>query len=574
MKDEDKTKEQLVSELADLRRRNAELVRSESLYRQAVEKRKESEECLQNLFNTISEGVVLIDSNGLIVEANASAMRIAGLKRTEIIGKRSNSPDWKLLRPDGTRMPPKEMAGPRTMKEKRPIKDLIMGVERPDGGISWINTNTTPIIDETGKLDSIVLTFSDITQHKQAEDELRNSEERLKVLFEFAPDAYYLNDAKGNFVDGNIAAERLTGYKRKDLIGKNFLKLNLLTSKQFPKAAGLLAKNLLGQPTGPDEFVLNRKDGTQVPVEISTYPVKIKDKTLILGIARDISDREHAVENLRKSEGRLTEAQRIAHLGNWDWNIQNKELSWSDEIYRIFGLKPQEFGATYEAFLNSVHPDDRELVKEAVNKALQKKKPYSIDHRIVLPDGSERAVHEQAKVFFNDKGEPTRMLGTVQDITERKRAEEALQRAHHELELRVEERTAELKATNEALENEISVREKAEEALKLDEERLEILLRLSHIDIGTEEELTDFALEECVRLTQSKVGYLHFFSEDQKSIQLYSWSKKTLKECTAEKALHYPLEKAGIWADCLRLRKPVIHNDYQSMPDKKGFKRK
>ncbi len=571
MKDENKTKAQLISELADLRRRNAELARSKSLYRPAVEKRKESEESLQTLFKTMSEGVVLIDSNGLIVEANASATRIAGLKRNEIVGKRCDSPDWKLLRPDGTRMPPKEMAGPRTMKEKRPIKDLIMGVERPDGGISWINTNTTPIIDEIGKLDSIVLTFSDITQHKQAEDELRNSEERLKLIFEFAPDAYYMTDIKGNFVDGNKAAERLTGYKRKDLIGKNFMKLNLLTSKQIPKAAGLLAKNLLGQPTGPDEFAMNRKDGTQVHVEISTYPVKIKDKTLVLGIARDISDRKHDMGNLRKSEASLSEAQRIAHLGNWDWNIQNNELSWSDEIYRIFGLKPQKFGATYEAFLNSVHPDDREFVNEAVNKAVQRKKPYSIDHRIVLPNGSERVVHEQAKVFFNDKGKATRMLGTVQDITGRKRAEEALQRAHHELELRVEERTAELKATNEALIHEISVREEAEKALKLDEERLEVLLRLSHIEMRAEEKLTDFALEEGVRLTQSKVGYLHFFSEDQKSIQLYSWSKKTLKECKAEQALHSPLDKAGIWADCIRIRRPVIHNDYQSMPNKKGY---
>ncbi|MFX1521788.1 MAG: PAS domain-containing protein, partial [Promethearchaeota archaeon] len=109
--------------------------------------------------------------------------------------------------------------------------------------------------------------------------------------------------------------------------------------------------------------------------------------------------------------------------GNWDWNIQTNELHWSDEIYRIFGLAPQEFGATYEAFLNSVHPEDRELVKQSVDEALYERKPYSIDHHIVLPDGEVRIVHEQAEVTFDETGRPVRMMGTVLDITERKKLE-------------------------------------------------------------------------------------------------------------------------------------------------------
>ena len=127
---------------------------------------------------------------------------------------------------------------------------------------------------------------------------------------------------------------------------------------------------------------------------------------------------------LIKSEVSLANAQRIAHLGNWEWNIVTNELRWSEEIYRIFGLTPQEFGATYDAFLNSVHPDDREFVKESVNKALYDKVPYSIDHRVVLPDGSERIVHEQAEVIFDSAGKAIQMNGTVQDITERRHTEE------------------------------------------------------------------------------------------------------------------------------------------------------
>ncbi len=145
--------------------------------------------------------------------------------------------------------------------------------------------------------------------------------------------------------------------------------------------------------------------------------------SILVTIKKIMLDQERDEATLSKSEASLSEAQRIAHLGSWDWDIVNNKLHWSDEIYSIFRLKPQEFGATYEAFLNSVHPDDRELVKKTVNNALHEKKPYSINHRIVLPDDTERIVHAQAEVTFDQTGKPTQMIGTVQDITERKRTE-------------------------------------------------------------------------------------------------------------------------------------------------------
>ncbi|MCH8037047.1 MAG: PAS domain S-box protein [Proteobacteria bacterium] len=128
----------------------------------------------------------------------------------------------------------------------------------------------------------------------------------------------------------------------------------------------------------------------------------------------------------RESEGSLLNAQRIANLGNWDWNIVTGDLRWSDQIYRIFGLEPQQFGATYEAFLRSVHPDDRDMVRAAVDRASSDGEAYSIDHRIVLPDGEERIVHEQAETDLDASGRPLRMSGTVQDVTGQRRAQEAL----------------------------------------------------------------------------------------------------------------------------------------------------
>jgi diguanylate cyclase (GGDEF)-like protein/PAS domain S-box-containing protein len=119
--------------------------------------------------------------------------------------------------------------------------------------------------------------------------------------------------------------------------------------------------------------------------------------------------------------------------------------------------------------------------------------------------------------------------------------------------------------------NDITHRKRIEKSLKLDEERLEALLKLSRLDFRSEKEITDFALEEGVRLTKSKGGYLHFFNENEQTIHLYSWSKSVLSSCTAEPMQHYPLEAAGIWADSVRFRKVVIHNDYQALVNKKGY---
>jgi len=147
----------------------------------------------------------------------------------------------------------------------------------------------------------------------------------------------------------------------------------------------------------------------------------------------EIEERKQAEHALRDSEASLANAQRLARLGNWDWDIVDNELRWSEEIYRIFGLNSEKFGATYDAFLNSVHPDDRELVEKSVDDALNKKTPYGIDHRIVQPNGSELIVHEQAEVFFDDTGNPIRMTGTVQDITDRKKADDELKKAQAQL---------------------------------------------------------------------------------------------------------------------------------------------
>lgn len=131
---------------------------------------------------------------------------------------------------------------------------------------------------------------------------MEKTKEFLEMLFDYAPAGYYISDLRGNFIDGNIAAQELTGYKKDELIGKSFLKLNLLQKKDILKAAKLLGRNLLGQSTGPDEFTLMKKDGSKVVAEISTHPVKINNTTFVLGVARDITDRKQAEHALLESE--------------------------------------------------------------------------------------------------------------------------------------------------------------------------------------------------------------------------------------------------------------------------------
>jgi len=147
------------------------------------------------------------------------------------------------------------------------------------------------------------------------------------------------------------------------------------------------------------------------------------------GTHTDITERKRGENALRQSQKNLAEAQRLAHLGSWVWDIASGALTWSDEIFRIFGFEPQAFMPTYDGFLRFVHPQDREFVQEQVGKALHQRAAYSIDHRIVLNDGSERIVHEQGEVMFDEAGKPVRMVGTVQDITDRKRAERELELA-------------------------------------------------------------------------------------------------------------------------------------------------
>jgi PAS domain S-box-containing protein/putative nucleotidyltransferase with HDIG domain len=295
------------------------------------------------------------------------------------------------------------------------------------------NTSEAQLIREVQKLRKRVNELEILSaEHNQDEKKLQHSEERLKILFEFAPDAIYLNDLKGNLVDGNKAAEKLTGYKREELIGKNLLKLKLLSTDQIPKAAASLAKNALRKATGPDEFIMRRKDGTTVSVEIRTFPVKIKNQFFALGIARDITERKQAEENIKQLQEYLQLQIDRMPIGLIVWDKDFRVQTWNSSAEKIFGFTETE--------AQGKHPYNLIVPKEA--------QPHvdEIWRRLLDGDSTAHSINENITKdnlvihcdwsntpLRKDDGEVMGVLSMVQDITERRLAENELNESFKKL---------------------------------------------------------------------------------------------------------------------------------------------
>jgi len=331
MKDQDKTKEQLIQELAELRQRVAELEAADTERKWAEEALRESEERFQQVAEHAQEWIWEVDAHGSYTYSSPIVEEILGYKPEEVVGKKHF---YDLFHPEDREELKK--AAFEVFAQKQSFREFINRNMRKDGETVWLSTSGVTILDEEGNLLGYRGADIDTTERKQAQEALRESEERLKILFEFAPDGYYVNNLKGTFIDGNKAAEEITGYKREELMGKSFLKLKLLPPNQIPRAAALLVQNALGKPTGPDEFTLNQKDGSQVPVEIRTFPIKVKGQTLVLGIARDITERKRAEEELRRSLEETARGQRmLLALSQAAQTVQRAHTP--EEVYRIVG---------------------------------------------------------------------------------------------------------------------------------------------------------------------------------------------------------------------------------------------
>ena len=240
----------------------------------------------------------------------------------------------------------------------------------------------------------------------------------------------------GRFLEVNPAFCALTGYPVDHLLSVDVHAL--LHPEEVDVGLTVTEPPSAGETPGPAvERRFVDADGHVVWVHLFASPVPGSDHApaCLLIHALDMTGSKQTEDALRQREQQLADAQQLARLGSWEWDMGSDTIVWSDELYRIFGVAPQEFEATYEGFLAHVHPDHRQLVNESVARALQTDVPYEIDLDVVRPDGSVRACHSLGRLVRDEKGRPLRIHGTTQDVTEARRTEAALRNANARLRL-------------------------------------------------------------------------------------------------------------------------------------------
>jgi len=247
-------------------------------------------------------------------------------------------------------------------------------------------------------------------------------------MFEFAPDAYYLNDSKGIFIDGNKAAEKLLGYKKKELIGKSLLTIKLLSAKELAKASKVLLNNIQGKSSGPDEFVLNRKDGKRVSVEVTTHPAKIKNEPVVLGIAHDITKRKLAEDELREAKEFAENLLETANSIVVTLDVNASIVTFNRYAEKLLGYKKNEvLGKNwFDLFIPS---EDKQKIPDVFIKALQSMPEASQNENEILQKNGEKIViNWNNNVIHNNYGDISGILSIGVDVTERNKTRDELKK--------------------------------------------------------------------------------------------------------------------------------------------------
>ncbi len=304
-------------------------------------------------------------------------------------------------------------------------------LRRHDGEYRWLLFRANPLHDESGNIVKWYGTNTDIDDRKRAEDELRRSDARKTAILDAALDCVITMDHEGRIIEFNPAAERTFAYRREEVIGEQLAEIIIPPSLREQHKQGLIRylatgeERVLGKRI---EMTAVRADGSEFPVELAITRIRSDGPPLFTGYLRDITQRKGSLERLQAKQDLLDLAQKSAGAMAFDWYIQEEINSWSPEQEALFGLAPGTFDGTYKTWKSMMYAPDWPTVVEAIQHAHQTGQ-VSAEYRVVWPDGSLHWLSTNGRMFFDDEGQPLRMVGFTSDVTRRKQAEEELRRS-------------------------------------------------------------------------------------------------------------------------------------------------
>jgi len=236
----------------------------------------------------------------------------------------------------------------------------------------------------------------------------------------------------GVVLDVNEAPLTASTLRREQVVGRRFVDLPWFAHSASERAriADAIESAAMGETVRLETWIRSVRDGGLLCIDAAFAPLRDKNEvvTHVIGSGVDITARKQAEVELAASRTRLTEAQRVAHIGSWEWNIADNRVTWSDELFNIYGIDKSSFVASYEGFLSRVHPDDVEHTTSVIRQAIDAVTPFIYDHRVVRPDGGVRMLHTRGEVIGDGEGRARRLVGSCWDVTDRWEATQRLER--------------------------------------------------------------------------------------------------------------------------------------------------
>lgn len=393
---------------------------------------RQSESLLNLVLNSLPVGVFVADKEGKIVRVNPAGERI--WKGMRFVGPEAYGQYIAWWADSGKPVAADEWALAKTIRSGEGIADEVLEIQCFDGSHKIILNSAVPLRSPQGELQGAIVVNEDITDRRRAQEEMRISREFFQSAFDAAAIGMAICDIAGRYLNVNRAQREIVGYCEQELLSMSYQ--DITYPDDLENNVSLLDGLMAGKATSfRTEKRYVRKDGRVVWVLLVVSLISDEHGRPLYSIGQMIDiDRQKRIEDdLRANRESLANAQRLARIGDWQWSLAENTAYWSEETFRIFGLQAGSTEASPGAFFASVHPDDHSRVKNALNTAIAQHKLFSIDHRIRLPDGTERMVHSQGEVLYGPQANPLRVLGTVQDISERKQIELALLNSREQL---------------------------------------------------------------------------------------------------------------------------------------------